>query len=355
MKDQLQNATSINQIDEEIANNFENVNDQFFHIESQKSIIKHKDKKRNDEDIQKSFKKIDFAKTFKRFNRANQKKIIMHVVKFWKVSKENKIDSIEFQEEMLSIKHIIKYLNSLIRFIITENVKLEFVVKSLSTKFKKSDINTKIVKIYVEIVKNIVFNKIWRKTKFYKKIAKFNVYLQLLNKKFNRKVDWTIHDEIYDDTSKFHYIDQYESRIDEENIWFCQKMLKKKHRTKTAKNAARRHVTWKVQAHTTYKDDCWRYVKQRMLWKFNLVQETLKTSEITWSKNLEWSEILVLTNSSTISIMKNYRSSVKMKKILKNKNHPQISKSDFEKNAKSSKNSVNSSDDEEDDENDKGQ
>ena len=355
MKNQSQNTTSINQIDKEIADNFENVDDQFLSIESQKSSIKNKSKKKKNENIQKSLKKIDLVKTFKELNRANQKKIIMHVVKFWKVSKESKIDNIEFQEKILNIEHIIKYLNSLMRFIITKNVEFEFVVRSFSQKFKKSDINIEIVKIYVEIVKDTVFNKIWRKTKFYREIAKFNVYLQLLNKKFNRKVDWTIHDEIYDDTSKFHYIDQYESRISEENIWFCQKMLKKKHRTKTAKDAARRHVTWKIQVHTTYKDDCRRYVKQKMLWEFNLVQETLKTSEITWSKNLEQSEILVLTNSSTISIMKNYRLSVKMKKILKSRNHSQISKNDFEKNAESSKDSVNSSDDEEDDENDEEQ
>ena len=81
MKDQSQNTTTVNQIDEEIAVNSENVDDQLLQTESQKSIIKEKSKKKNDEDIQKSLKKIDFAKTFKRLNRANQKKIIMHVVK----------------------------------------------------------------------------------------------------------------------------------------------------------------------------------------------------------------------------------------------------------------------------------
>ena len=61
---------------------------------------------------------------------------------------------------MLSIEHIIKYLNSLVRFIIIENVEFEFVVKSSSSKFKKSDINTKIAKVYAEIVKDTAFNKI---------------------------------------------------------------------------------------------------------------------------------------------------------------------------------------------------
>ena len=53
--------------------------------------------------------------------------------------------------------------------------------------------------------------------------------------------------------------------------------------------------------------------------------------------------------------MKNYRLSMKMKKFFKNRNHSQISKSDFEKKTKFSKNSINSSDDEDDDENDKKQ
>ena len=71
MKNQFQNTISINQIDEKIADNSKNVDDQFLSTESQKSNIKNKSKKKNDEDIQKSLKKIDLAKTFKKFNRAN--------------------------------------------------------------------------------------------------------------------------------------------------------------------------------------------------------------------------------------------------------------------------------------------
>ena len=44
-----------------------------------------------------------------------------------------------------------------------------------------------------------------------------------------------------------------------------------------------------------------------------------------------------------------------MKEFLKSKNHSQISKNDFEKNAESSKNSINSNDNEKDDEDDEEQ
>ena len=68
------------------------------------------------------------------------------------------------------------------------------------------------------------------------------------------------------------------------------------------------------------------------------------------------SKIFALTDSSTVLIMKDYRFSVKMKRILKNRNHSQTSESDFEEDFEFSKNSNASEDDaSDDDENDEEQ
>ena len=232
-------------------------------------------------------------------NFKNKKKWEIAIAKKLLSSREEKSQKIQFEDEKFIMSHIIKYLHFYARFVFTKYTKNEFNIDQKSIKSKKSTNNSKILKIYVDIIKKIAFNKMWLKlNRVYRKIANIFCFLQILNKKKFLKIDWTKSKTLNHAIKHqdYHFTNIFESRIDQKHIFFIIDMMNKKQRDATTLKIMQRHINWKIQAHTTYKTKCKQYVFDRKRWKFQLLQKIQDNFEMKWFIDISIDEIIKLTN-----------------------------------------------------------
>lgn len=159
-------------------------------------------------------------------------------------SKENKLLKIQHENEKLFVDCIIKYLYLYARFIIKEKIQHEFNMNQKSIKSKKSEINSKILKIYVDIIENNALNKIWIKlNRIYREMIESICFLQIFDKKKGLKIDWIDKNAMKFEIERqnYHFIDNFESKITQNQIWFTTNMTKKSERNATTFDAIRRH------------------------------------------------------------------------------------------------------------------
>ena len=244
----------------------------------------------------------------------------------WLLSfKESKSIKIKHEEKELWIDHIIKYFHSYVRFWISKKVEHEFNVKQKPVRFKKFNINSKILKIYCEIIRNITLNKIWNKlNKIYKKVIETSCFFQIMNKIKFKKIDWVdfVNFNIEVERLDYHYTNNFESRIEETHVWFIIDMKNKKQKNAIIMNVVRRHINWKIQKHINYKKTCKKYILNKKRWEYQLIKKMNDIHNIDWSIERFMSEVLVLTNSRHDKKLKDYKSILK-KKIVKIKKKSQ--------------------------------
>ena len=89
----------------------------------------------------------------------NDRKLLLQKIQT-KPQKNKKYKKITFAKNSLQIEYIIKYLHSYVRFEILENDFFKSTIKSFSTKFIKSTINSQITRQFVEIIKNSAKHKV---------------------------------------------------------------------------------------------------------------------------------------------------------------------------------------------------
>jgi hypothetical protein len=134
------------------------------------------------------------------------------------------------------LKYFIQYLNHSARFLVLNNVMIYSNIIESFIKFIKSTINTKLIKIFCELVKNSTCNKRWTKRKKFRVVTNKSIYLLLLNKKFKMNIDYVFMNisEINSTLSSYHYIISQDSRISEEHIWFIDQMKNSENKMRIA-------------------------------------------------------------------------------------------------------------------------
>jgi hypothetical protein len=138
----------------------------------------------------------------------------------------------------IMIDRIIKYLNSITRFDISNvNISLTYITFS-SVKFVKSNFNVEIVKIYCDISKNNFATHIRKEKKV--SLTKRSCFLRLNDRTFVRTRRLYI------------FMNVYEVLIEKKSIWFISFMSTSQKRYVTALNVKTKHTTWKIKAHSRY-------------------------------------------------------------------------------------------------------
>jgi hypothetical protein len=213
------------------------------------------------------------------------------------------------------LKYFIQYLNHSARFLVLNNVMIYSNIIESFIKFIKFTINTKLIKIFCELIKNSICNKKWTKRKKFRVVTSKSIYLLLLNKKSKRNIDYAAMNisEINFTLFSYHYIISQDSRIFEKHIWFVDQMKNSKNRMRIAIIMTQSHLYWKFKTHRWYKDQCFRYVKKRIIWETLLIKKTLKLFDIIWSTFISASDILDFLKQMIIS--ENCRSLVKQENM----------------------------------------
>ncbi len=58
---------------------------------------------------------------------------------------------------------------------------------------------------------------------------------------------------------------------------------------------------WKIQSHKKYQNACRIYLKKRITWEYNLIEQTLNIAELIWSITYDKEKILRVARSFKIT------------------------------------------------------
>ncbi len=220
---------------------------------------------------------------------------------------------VNIRDKSYHTEYIIKYLHSVARFIIRDVITFLFSTES-SLKSVKSTFNSSLTRIYCELVRNNKRNKKWKSK--VKVIVEKSCFISVLDKKTTENLLMTNSNAEID--SNFHFIDNYDSKIAEANIWFIQSMSIRKKRREVALHFARQHYQWKIKATIKYNKDCKNYVMKRIDWEWKLLNSVLKHFDLQWSSVVSFVRILQLTNSFRIRLINDdYRKLIEEKNDVK--------------------------------------
>ncbi len=211
-----------------------------------KKIIDSKDNK--DSNFMKNSNSSKSKKlTFKNLSAKFKKSLKNQTLNKLRSSQKEENKEIIINEKNYHVECTIKYLHSCVKFIVKNLSTNLFILKS-SRKSTKFAVNKKLTRIFCEITKNFVLNKIWRKNHHKIVIENFAFFL-LLNKKSLRDLTQKISFITQRDVL-YHYTNIFESRITQEKIWFTKELDISEKRFQRAQHATRTHWTWKIQAQT---------------------------------------------------------------------------------------------------------
>jgi hypothetical protein len=153
------------------------------------------------------------------------------------------------------------------------------------------------MKKFCELIRDSAINKRWIKSKKFRITAEQSIFLLVLDRKI-KNVDYTtLNLSIEMTILVFHFVTIHESRIAQNKVWFTRSMFTTQDRRNATKIIAREHLQWKIQVHTQYKEQCRRYVRQRILWEIQLMKEALQVSNIIWS--------IDMSNENRLSLLRN--------------------------------------------------
>ena len=253
-----------------------------------------------------------------------KKKTEIYAAARLKSSKNENTEKILYEDEWIEVERIIKYLHFSARFIIRGDVTEDFKIETSSIQSSRFEINAELTRSYADIIKNSALNKIWEKSQQWRELAEQSCWIQLLNKKFKIK-NWTTANLIKSMKMKYHVTDSHESRISEDHVWWVKEMKDEEFRDWAAIEIVFMHRNWKIQVHIRYKQECKKYFRTRVQWKYAMIREILRTLSVEWSLNLSKKEILKRVNSRNISIVKDYQELIEQKRTLKTRDRSQSS------------------------------
>lgn len=151
------------------------------------------------------------------------KKLIMKKLRI--TSKNENVKIIMHDDEEIIIENTIKYLYFWARFAVIEDIE-KFIVKESFMKSTKSTFNSAIIKIFAEIVKNSALNKKWKeKNRTYKRVIETKCYFLMLDKNSVEAVNFITMKKVEVHQLEYHFINQFDSRIEENKIWFIEKLI----------------------------------------------------------------------------------------------------------------------------------
>ena len=218
--------------------NFETKNEQFattmiyksktkFEEKSEKEFEQKSKTEQTDSFTVKSIKKIILknlnVKQKKLFRMQTKFEIQTKIEKKFASSKNEQFINISMKNDIIQIEQIIKLLHFYAKFMIANDANvIDFT--SFSISFSVFTIDKKIVKIFVKSTKNSKLNRIFKKLKKYKMLAKKTCYLRIYNKK-KRSISARI--------LKYKFIDAFEINMKEKNIWFSYEFANKLSRNQT--------------------------------------------------------------------------------------------------------------------------
>ncbi len=183
------------------------------------------------------------------------------------ISKIMNLSLIDFEHE-----HIIKYLISSLRFVISENIISYSNTNESLIKSTKLITNLNIVKTFCEIARDITVSKRWKNDKF-KIITSIATFLLMMNKKF--KMNFIMkYSNIKNMISSYSYVTIHEFTITKENILFCSIMITSLNRRRIATWMTQNHIIWKYHAHISIKKSA-----------MNMFKEDLCEKNIWWRKH----------------------------------------------------------------------
>ncbi len=209
-------------------------------------------------------------------------------------------EKIKIENEVSRISdYFIKYLNVNTHFFISKNTITFLNIDESSIRFIKSASNVQMMKKFCELIKDSAINKRWIKFKKFRITAKRSIFLLMLNRKI-KNVDYTtLNLSIEMTILVFHFVTIHESRIAQNKVWFTRNMFTTQDRINATKIIAKENLQWKIQIHTQYKKQCRKYVKQRILWKIQLMKKAFEVSNIIWS--------IDMSNKSRLSLLRNVK------------------------------------------------
>ena len=211
---------------------------------------------------------------------------------------------IELNHDPYMIEFIIRYLHSVAKF---ETISFAISSISISLSFVKSInllSNSSIIKTAVDIARDSVKLKHWKRTKRKFAISKFVtedfVFLSIFDKKIS-KIDWAAKISFSMNKQSYHFIDCFESIISKNSVWYFKEFFDRKNRNKLVNDMRERHRIWKIDSAIVYKVKYKRYVSDRLIFERNLLKKTLNHYEMFhWSITFSKKTILYLTNSKQI-------------------------------------------------------
>jgi hypothetical protein len=241
-------------------------------------------------------------------NRVTLKK---EIVLQYQLSIEEK-EKIKIENEISRIyDYFIKYLNVNTHFFISKNTTSFSNICESSIRSIKSTSNVQMMKRFCELIKDFAINKRWIKFKKFRVTAEQAMFLLVLNKKI-KDVDYTTLNLSIVTTLVFHFVTIHESRIAQNKVWFTRNMFTTQNRVNATKIMTKKHLQWKIQVHTQYKEQCRRYVKQRILWEIQLMKKALEVSNIIWS--------IDMSNENRLSLLRNVKISTNCKALIEVEN-----------------------------------
>jgi hypothetical protein len=208
-------------------------------------------------------------------------------------------EKIKIENEISRISdYFIKYLDVNTHFFISKNTTSFFNICESSIRSIKFTSNVQMMKRFCELIKDFAINKKWIKSKKFQITIKQSMFLLILNRKI-KNVDYTTLNLSIMTTFVFHFVIIHEWRITQNKVWFTRNMFTAQNRANATKIIAKEHFQWKIQIHTQYKKQCRRYVKQRILWKIQLMKKAFEVSKIIWS--------IDINNKNKLSLLKNVK------------------------------------------------
>jgi hypothetical protein len=209
-------------------------------------------------------------------------------------------EKIKIENEISRISdYFIKYLDVNTHFFISKNTTTFFNIDESSVRFIKSASNVQMMKKFCELIKDFAINKRWIKSKKFQITTEQSIFLLMLNRKI-KDVDYTtLNLSIEMTTFVFHFVTIHESRIAQNKVWFTRSMFTTQDRMNATKIIAKEHLQWKIQVHTQYKKQCRRYVRQRILWKIQLMKKAFEVSNIIWSTDMN--------NENRLNLLRNVK------------------------------------------------
>ncbi len=199
------------------------------------------------------------------------KRLVLIKLEHASIEKHDKL--VKYQEKVLRIENLIKYLHFHVRVYI-ENINDNFFlnIEAFLKKSIKLIFNANILKMFCEISIDETKNKKWKKKSLYKIRAKNACYLILLNKKSRKSRD----------RSDYHLTDVFESRIAATKVWFIHDFTTATQRDKKMRKVTRKYRKWKIKILIIYIKQCKLYILKRRDWEFHIMLKTWKKSSIFW-------------------------------------------------------------------------